>query len=251
MELDKEDAEAGSILIALANHQPQQRPSQLSQSLHNQGSMSIRNLLGDPPSDETSTASISRPRPYATVSDHGPRSMYYPPPSSSSSSSSSLPRYHQHHHQVRPAPPPSMRSAPSVAAAVAHTETTTEIVQTNTTSDPKIRRNALHAYISYMIYTDLISHHKRGGIALTKNERSSPTAFDKVPPTTTKASFSFERPMATPNHDHRHSNPDNIIHRPLTAFLRDPDPRNGNRPRAYTSIPLLPGYSATSRNQHH
>lgn len=29
MELDKEDAEAGSILIALANHQPpQQRPSQ-------------------------------------------------------------------------------------------------------------------------------------------------------------------------------------------------------------------------------
>lgn len=31
MELDKEDAEAGSILIALANHQPQQRPSQLSQ----------------------------------------------------------------------------------------------------------------------------------------------------------------------------------------------------------------------------
>lgn len=69
-----------------------------------------------------------------------------------------MPRYHQHHHQVRPAPPPSMRSAPSVAAAVAHTETTTEIVQTNTTSDPKIRRNALHAYISYMIYTDLISH---------------------------------------------------------------------------------------------
>ena len=31
MELDKEDAEAGSILIALANHQPQQRPMQLSQ----------------------------------------------------------------------------------------------------------------------------------------------------------------------------------------------------------------------------
>lgn len=70
-----------------------------------------------------------------------------------------MPRYHQHHHhQVRPAPPPSMRSAPSVAAAVAHTETTKEIAQTNTTSDPKIRRNALHAYISYMIYTDLISH---------------------------------------------------------------------------------------------
>ncbi|KAI7887038.1 hypothetical protein K492DRAFT_175211 [Lichtheimia hyalospora FSU 10163] len=240
MELDKEDAEAGSILIALANHQPQQRPMQLSQSLHNQGSMSIRNLLGDS-SDETTTTTtttgISRPRPYATVSDHGPRTMYYPPPSSSSSSSSSLARY-----QVRPAPPPSMQSAPSVAA-VGHTETLKEITPSGT-SDPKIRRNALHAYISYMIYTDLISHHKRG---VTKKEQSSQTAFDKVPATI--PSSRVERPMVTPTHDHHHSSSDSIIHRPLTAFLRDPDPRNGNRPRSYTSIPLLPGY--TNRNQHH
>ncbi|CDS04672.1 hypothetical protein LRAMOSA07231 [Lichtheimia ramosa] len=164
--------------------------------------------------------------------------LYYRRPSSSSSMS----RYHHHHRQVRPAPPPSMRSAPSVA--VAHSETMKEIAPSGT-SDPKIRRNALHAYISYMIYTDLIGHHKRASVALTKNERSSPTAFDKVPPTTSTSSF--ERPMSMPNH---HSSPDNIIHRPLTAFLRDPDPRNGNRPRSYTSIPLLPSYT-TSRNPHH
>ncbi|KAI8086321.1 uncharacterized protein BX664DRAFT_359861 [Halteromyces radiatus] len=116
--------------------------------------------------------------------------------------------------------------------------------------NPKIKRNAMHAYITYMIYTDLASssssdkmyhekHHHQPSINVGQHETTTSSSYGPLPigPPHSKT-VDHQNYSATSKSDHwpyRTSSPSlppfntssssssssSIMARPLTAFLRD------------------------------
>ncbi|SAM00416.1 hypothetical protein [Absidia glauca] len=255
MDINSDEAEAGSILLSLSQHSKKHKETP---STTTTNSMSIRNLLGD--NDDEQQRCLATPsyqdqyqmnskEPYKRHTDPHPSQTtahHYVATRSSKDTSTNLDRRPHHPHSMHA---PSTSTTPSAAATAPHvtalsisaqqkpseslewkqhpyahppqhdgrnlpsathsqpTSTYSQQSYQSMKKDPKIRRNALHAYISYMTYSDL---------ARIKATRTYPIQ-----------SYTTQQPM-TKHH------PSSMQHQwPLTAYLKHQQEPHYPSPPAY------------------
>ncbi|KAI8146225.1 hypothetical protein BJV82DRAFT_600959 [Fennellomyces sp. T-0311] len=291
MNIDRDDAEAGSILISLAGHR-QERPA-----AERKRSMSIQSLLGTTEQQQRSPSlhELNNINYEFSTNEHRRDDILARgsgrPSSKENGNNSNLGYQPMNMLERMLHSPPASKQHLIMKSSQCEPMTDLENYEDSQKQNPKIRRNALHAYISYMIYTDLTNQQKpfdvkpvppkeTAGFAVVMNNNSdrpgypfSAMAFQKM---NSMLSDGFRRAEASrlPHHtlptsgsapllagqrDNWNANSNqaqegpnnNIIHRPLTAYLRStwPEAREtppgsspeGFKSRPYASVPLSPG----------
>ncbi|CAO3642228.1 unnamed protein product [Cunninghamella echinulata] len=207
MDINADEAEAGSILMSLS--QQTKKPKETSTT---NNTMSIQNLLGaeeQVEAKQTKWNTDNMHRFPETTKEIYPERMQYnnnnimhaaSPPHPTATTSLPLPPSRN-----RSSPPPPSSSNIRYlydSQPIQHSHSQQQQPLQSMRNNPKVKRNALHAYISYMTYSDMAK--QKSNKHLSYNN-STPMANPPIAPLPT---FSSDR--ATPTHHPL----------PLTAYLK-------------------------------
>ncbi|KAI7863791.1 hypothetical protein BDF14DRAFT_1733361 [Spinellus fusiger] len=216
--LDKVDAEAGCILIQLANHSPV-------------------DALTMPPSTNAATTTTLLQAGKVVISA---ALLFISSVKNNSKCSSSLANSLI---STLNAWNDSMQSDPIMLLAAA-AEARNPRTDTNSFSwqylsmkqNPKIKRNAMHAYITYMIYTDMVDEHS---VTPTNESMWYSSSYSPVQERPPMMNFSLAPPPSTGS----------IMARPLTAFLwEDASTKTSERKHEGVTLPPLSSRSLSHVN---
>ncbi|KAI8337023.1 hypothetical protein BC941DRAFT_426417 [Chlamydoabsidia padenii] len=264
MDINPDEVEAGSILLSLSQHTKQNKDTK---STTTTNTMSIRNLLGD--NDDEQQNPVSGPtirdqyqmnaHPYVTT--RLSKEMHrYPETTKKKPAVSDMymderPHYHTHVPSTLTTPSAQQRHSESsfdwkqrhypqqdLANYTSTNQTYPQQSYQSMKKDPKIRRNALHAYISYMTYSDL---------ARIKSNRAYPTHSHSTQPPKQQPQQQQQQQQHN-RHPHHSSStplsdrPSTMPHQwPLTAYLTHPgNPSSGDYHQHYQY------YHSDSKNIH-
>ncbi|KAI7857424.1 hypothetical protein BDC45DRAFT_501155 [Circinella umbellata] len=193
MDIDRDDAEAGSILIPVASYSSHYRHTSTQETIRPSSarSMSIHNLLDTKPDLRISTSCQQKQNTSGRGYESPTMTEYRHSEMNTRASERSTPKATS-----------AIGQEPVHAAFNSNDKTTysqtaerftkhslvmgsyqnqpmPDLGNYNPKQLPRIKRNALHAYISYMIYTDL-SHHQNSLQSKLATSRSTATGFKVV-----------------------------------------------------------------------